>query len=196
MSRRAGVGTLRARDVGDTVRRAHRVRDFRSLRGRVRGRCVRPRWLRTPLIQHAGATAASRDGHAHQNFDQPHEHLTMTHARSRDQRKASGRTRDSRTHQPHRWIVQESFYALTAPPNCPSSPRIHPSEGRGLGRWGASVEVISYFFGAWCSAKPAPCVSVSCATRPPPGTSIGPFMTFAPFFLARPIAESRSEVSV
>lgn len=32
----------------------------------------------------------------------------------------------------------------------------------------------------WCSANAAPCGSVHCATRSPPGTSIGPFSTFPP----------------
>src|SRR5262249_13095860 len=36
---------------------------------------------------------------------------------------------------------------------------------------------------------------ISCTIRPPPGTSIGPFMTLAPFFVALPSAASRSGVS-
>ena len=52
-----------------------------------------------------------------------------------------------------------------------------------------------YFLATWCSANAAPCGSMSWATRPP-GTSMGPFRTLAPFFRARPSAASRSFVSV
>jgi hypothetical protein len=71
-----------------------------------------------------------------------------------------------------------------SPDESPGTP-LRRTDGRGR-----------HFFADWCSANAAPSGSVSCATRPPPGTSSGPCRTFAPFFLARPSAASRSPVSV